>query len=96
MRKYKRKTMRNPDKRMEAAVRLHAQGLSLRQIAAELAYSFSMVRYDLARWDREHANVVPLCKTGVQNPPHGGKECTAELHSEPSKIVSLGERRATG
>jgi len=93
MRKYKRKPARNPDKRMAAAVRLRAQGLSLRQIAEALACSFSTVRNDLVRWERERANVIPLCKTGVQNSPPGGEKCTPELHSEPTNIVSMNERR---
>jgi hypothetical protein len=91
MRTYKRKPGRvNPDKRMARAVDLRAEGLSLRQIAERLSCSFSTVRNDLARWEQEHANVVQLCKTSVQNAPPGGEECTPELHStEPSNVIEL-------
>ena len=94
MRKYKRKPGRvNPDRRMARAVELRAEGLSLRQIAERLSCSFSTVRNDLAQWEHEHANVVPLCKIAVQNPPPGGQECTPEMHSEPSNVVSFGDMR---
>lgn len=94
MRNYKRKHARNPDKRMAAAVRLRAQGLSLREIAKELACSYQTVANDLARWGREHGNVVPLSKTAVKNSPPRGGNLTPEFDSEPSNIVSLSERKA--
>lgn len=94
VRNYKRKPGRvSPDRRMARAVDLRAEGLSLRQIAERLSCSFSTVRNDLDRWEREHENVVPLCKTTVQNTPPGGEKCTPELHSEPTNIVSLTDRR---
>jgi IS30 family transposase len=96
VRNYKRKHARNPDKRMAAAVRLRAEGLSLRQIAERLAVkSPQTVANDLARWEREHSNVAPLVsKSPVQNLPHGGEKWTGDLDSEPSNVVSLSERKA--
>jgi DNA invertase Pin-like site-specific DNA recombinase len=68
VRTYKRKRVgvwRNKDKRMAAAVRLRAEGLSLRQIADQLAIGLGTVHRDLARWEREHSNVTLL---PFQNP----------------------------
>ena len=98
MRNYKRKHTRNPDRRMAAAVRLRAAGLSLRQIATELGVkSPQTVANDLARWEREHSNVAPLVsKTGVQKSPRGGEKWTGDLDSELSNVVSLGDRKAAG
>lgn len=95
MRNYKRKHTRNPDKRMEAVVRLRAQGLSLRQIAAELACSHDTVWRDLGRWDAAHAasNVSDL---PVRKSPLWGQNLTPESDAEPSNVVSLGERKAAG
>jgi transposase len=67
VKKYKRKHARNPDKRMAAAVRLRAQGLSLRQIGEQLACSYQTVARDLNRWQRERPNVV---RAGPGGKPH--------------------------
>jgi len=90
VRKYKRKHARNPDRRMAAAVRLRAQGLSLRQIAAELGVkSPQTVANDLARWERERPNVAPLVsKTPVQSSPRRGEKGTEELDA-PTNIIEL-------
>jgi hypothetical protein len=93
MRKYKRKHARNPDKRMAAAVRLRAHGLSLRKIAEALACSYQTVANDLARWERERSNVVLLSNSAVKNSPHGGGNLTPEFDSEPTNIVSMNDRR---
>ena len=54
------------DKRMAEAVRLRAEGKSLRQAGSELGVSYQTVSNDLARWDAQHpvmpANVVPLAR----------------------------------
>jgi hypothetical protein len=94
VRTYKRKRprqWRDKDKRMVAAVRLRTQGLSLRQIAKELAVSEGTVRNDLARWEFERpANVVPLVrKTTAQSCPGGG-EIT---HPDYAPVASLNDRR---
>jgi predicted transcriptional regulator len=79
MRTYKRKRPRqwaDKDKRMNLAVRLRAEGKSLRQIARELAVTEGTVRNDLKRWEAQQsavpANVVPLRKSSAQNSPSGG------------------------
>lgn len=89
VRKYKRKHARNPDRRMAAAVRLRAQGMSLRQIGAELACSEGTVRNDLARWARERPNVAALVrKTIAQNSPPGA-EITHPDYAPDNNIVEL-------
>lgn len=93
MRTYKRKHARNPDKRMAAAVRLRTEGLSLRQIAKELACSEGTVRNDLARWARERPNVAALVrKTAAQNSPRGA-EITQPDYAPESNIISISDRR---
>lgn len=90
MRTYKRKPGRGrTDKRMAAAVRLRAEGLSLRQIAERLACGRMTVSRDLDQWDREHANVVSLSQTTVPKSPPGGQFGTAKWDSEPSNVVEL-------
>jgi Helix-turn-helix domain of resolvase len=74
VRKYKRKRPSGwPDKnrRMVLAVRLRAEGKSLRQIARELAVGVATVHRDLARWD-ELSNVVSLFQPGVPARPQRG------------------------
>lgn len=89
MRNYKRK--RNPRGRMLRAVELRAEGKSLRQIAAELDCSYMTVKRDLDKWDREHANVVPLSHPPVTKLPPRGENVTPECDSAAS-IIAL--RRA--
>lgn len=96
MRKYKRKHLRNPDKRMEAVVRLRAQSLSLRQIGCELACDEKTVRNDLARWERERPNVALLRNPDAENSPLRGEKSAPEIRSEPGNVVSLSERKAAG
>jgi hypothetical protein len=62
MRTYKRKTPRrgNRDKRMATVVRLHAHGISNREIGRRLSIDHKTVASDLARWERERPNVVLL------------------------------------
>jgi hypothetical protein len=89
VRNYKRKHARNPDRRMIAAVRARERGMSLRQTAECLACSHQTVANDLARYDREHANVLPLSNSPVKNTPPGGKDLTPALDSN---VVSLADR----
>jgi hypothetical protein len=94
VRNYKRKPGRvNPDKRMARVVELRAEGLSLRQIGERLLCSYQTVANDLARWEREHANVVPLSNSSVKNSPRRGEDLTAGFDSGESNIVSIGNRR---
>jgi hypothetical protein len=93
-RTYKRKRLRpDPDRRMAAAVDLRARGLSLRQIAAELLCSYQTVANDLARWEREHENVVPLSNSVVKNSPRGGVNLTPDFDSADPNVISLNDRR---
>ena len=94
MRNYKRKPGRvNPDRRMARAVELRGEGLSLRQIAERLACSYMTAKRDLDRWDREHANVVPLSHSPVTKSPRRGQDVTPECDSGETSIISLNDRR---
>ena len=94
LRNYKRKPGRgNPDKRMARVAELRAEGLSLRQIAERLACSYMTAKRDLDRWDREHANVVPLSHPPVTKSPHGGQFVTPECDSADPNVISLSDRR---
>jgi IS30 family transposase len=73
MRTYKRKRIRNPDRRMIAVMRMREQGMSLRQIGGELSVSYMTVKRDLDRYQREHANVVPLSRFPAESHPAGGE-----------------------
>jgi hypothetical protein len=89
VRTYKRKPGQvKPERRMLAAVRRRAEGMSLRQIADYLCCSHETIRRDLARWDREHANVTPLSHPPVTNTPPRGHFVTPECDSE-SNVVAL-------
>jgi hypothetical protein len=73
---------------MAAAVGLRAEGLSLRQIGDRLACSHQTVVRDLARWDQEHQNVVPLSHLPVTNSPRGGEDVTPECDTQ-SNVIEL-------
>jgi len=95
VRTYKRKTSRrgSRDKRMATVARLHADGISNREIARLLAVSHTTVANDLSRWDRERPNVTPL----VANPagksyPVRGVSCQPDLPSDSNVVPSV--RRA--
>lgn len=81
------------DKRMEAAVRLSADGKSLREIAAALgAKSPQTIANDLKRWRGLHPNAVPfreLSKSVVQNAVTGARNETTEMDSPPAVVVPL-------
>ena len=80
MRSYKKKKIVDPDRRMAVAVRLRAEGLSLRQIAARQYVHHQTVARDLARWETEHhrmpLSIIRLSLPGVANVPPRGKDAT--------------------
>lgn len=87
------------DSRMAAAVRLSAEGKSLREIAAELrAGSPQTIANDLKRWRELHPNAVPMSrkasKSVVQIMPPGGRNETTEMDTDVTAVVSLDTRRA--
>lgn len=84
---YKRKRWGSKDRRIEAAVRLRAEGLSLREIAKRLKVNHETVRRDLAA---SHSAVAKF--------PAGGRNATADATEnatpEPlSQVIMLAERR---
>lgn len=82
VRAYVRKGPRpwkDKDKRMAAAVRLRAEGKSLREIGKELAVSEFTVRCDLKRWQETHPNVVPLRFPPAISRPAGGNKSHLEI-----------------
>lgn len=83
MRNYRRKLTLDKDRRMAVAVRLTAEGLSLREIAARLSVSHQTVANDLGRWERERSSmplmIVRLSKPAVKNLPHGGEVLTPDF-----------------
>lgn len=89
MRKYTRKRpaqWRDKNKRMAAAVRLRADGMSLREIAKELAVSYQTIANDLARWERQRPNVVLLSNSAVKSHPHAGQDLTPDFDNEPAVL----------
>jgi transposase len=83
MSKYKRKRWGSKERRMEAAVRLRAEGLSLREIAKRLKVSHQTVANDLA-----------ASNCAVKNFPAGGRKLTTDLTPTPlPQVISLAERR---
>lgn len=76
VRHYKRKgarPWRDKDKRMALAVRMRAEGASLREIGKELAVTHPTVLADLRKWDALHPNVVslPVNRDGKSHPAGG-------------------------
>jgi lambda repressor-like predicted transcriptional regulator len=90
MRTYKPRPQRDRDRRMAVAVRLHAEGLTLRQIAARQSVSYQTVANDLARWDREHAAmpaaIIRLSKPTVKNVTPGATDLTPGFDSHANVI----------
>ena len=94
VRHYKpRPKRRDPDKRMLRAVELRTEGLSLRQIAERLLCSYQTVANDLARWERERENVVPLSNPPVKNVAPGAIDLTSDFDSADPNVISLSDRR---
>lgn len=89
MRTYKRKTARrgSRDKRMATVARLHADGISNREIARMLSVAEGTVRNDLQRWAQERPNVTPLVRnSSAQSCPPGG-EVTHQDYAPDNKII---------
>ena len=90
----------NPAKRRPDAVALHAEGLSLRQIADRLMCSEGTVRNDLKRWRREHPNAVPLRKAAAKNSPgndgitHPDYAPSATGAAEGANVVPMRKKNA--
>jgi transposase len=81
---YRRKRWGSKDRRREAAVRLRAEGMSLREIAARLKVSKDTVMRDLA------------VSSGVSFFPAGGRKETAyetENETPLPQVIALAERR---
>jgi transposase len=80
VRTYRRKKLLDPDRRMAVAVRLSAEGLSLRQTAARLSVSYQTVARDLARWEQVRSamplKIVRLSRPAVTNVPPRGRNVT--------------------
>jgi DNA-binding CsgD family transcriptional regulator len=75
VRTYRRKRVRvwrNKDKRMAAVARLRAEGLSLRQIADQLAIGRGTVARDLERWQRQPNITLLPSQTAVPTSPVRG------------------------
>lgn len=94
VRTYKRKRPRqwkDKDKRMKLAVRMRAEGKSLREIAKELAVSPPTVMRDLRRHDEAAAKKIAAFQNVFQLPvtsrPEGGD--LKQAHETPD--VTTGE-----
>jgi transposase-like protein len=82
-RTYKRKRWGSRERRMEAAVRLRAEGLSLREIGERLKVSHQTVKRDLES-----------VTSAVTIFPPGGRNVTADVTAvDLSQVVHLAERR---
>lgn len=86
-RKYKAVKPKAPRGRMLRAVRLRAEGLSLRQIAAELQVHHSTVAADLAKWKAEQAKVSVL-PVGFTPPARGGNP-TPQSDSGSATVLQM-------
>lgn len=91
-RRYVRKRWGSKERRIEAAVRLRGEGLSLREIAKRLKISHPTVMRDLAKWDERHERVVHLPGTNV---PRRGENVPADVPEDVplSQVILLAERR---
>ena len=85
-RRYRRKHLRDPARRMEAAARLRAEGLSLRQIAERLGVSHDTAWRDLARWAESRSNVSDL---PVRNTPPRGQFLTPGSDRTEPNVIPL-------
>jgi len=86
-RKYKPVKPKAPRGRMLRAARLRAEGLSLREIAAELQVHHSTVAADLAKWEAEQAKVSVL---PVGFPPRArGGNPTPESDSTGAAVIKM-------
>ena len=67
MRTYRPRPQLDKARRMAVAARLTAEGLSLREAAAQLSVSYMTVARDLQRWEQERAN-MPLAIIRLSQP----------------------------
>lgn len=72
--------------RMGRAARLRAEGLSLRQIAAEQDVSYQTVLRDLRKWDEQQAKVSHLPVTKL---PPRGENVTPGCDSDGATVLPL-------
>lgn len=88
MRTYKpRPTYRRG--RMLRAARLRGDGLSLRQIAAELEVHHDTVWRDLKSWDEEQKKVTRLSDRPVGMNAPGGHESDTQSDSDGARILPM-------
>lgn len=73
---------------MIRAVKLRAEGKSLRQIAEEVGCHHDTVWRDLKKWDTENANVIQLSDSTVGKTPPRGENPTTESDSEAPVILA--------
>jgi len=78
--------------RMLRAARLHGDGMSLRQIAAELGVHHDTVWRDLRRWGEEQKTVTRLSDRPVGMNAPGGHE--SDTRSDSEATVTPLRRRA--
>ena len=90
MRTYKPRPQLDKDRRMAVAVRLTAEGLSLRQIAARLSVSYMTVARDLERWEHERPNmplaIIRLSQSAVTPVAPGATNVTGACDSDTNVI----------
>lgn len=90
MRKRERKPDPERDRRMAAAVRLTAEGQSLREIAETLDVSYQTVANYLAQWEtalpRLPIDIVALSKPSVKTNPIEAEVLTADFDSRAAVI----------
>jgi Homeodomain-like domain-containing protein len=92
MRTYKPRPQMDKDRRMAVAVRLTAEGLSLREVAARLSVSYMTVARDLARWEQVRASmplaIIRLSRPAVTNRAPGAADVTAPCDT-PANVTPL-------
>ena len=89
MRTYKPRQPKSRRGRMIRAAGMRGEGMSLRQIAAELGVSHDTAWRDLRRWDEENAKITNLSDRGVRKTPPGGGNLTAPSDSESATVLPM-------
>ena len=93
MRKYKPGPKVDRDRRMAAAVRLTAEGLSLRQIGKRLSVSYQTVARYLDEWEQRKAEMPPavvrLSHPTVTTVAPGVRNVTARCDNDDSNVIPL-------
>lgn len=84
-----RRTALTRKARMGRAVRLRAEGKSLREIAALQEVSHETVRRDLAAWDLKNAPVATVSHLPVTKVPLGGGNVTPECDGDAAPVIPL-------